>query len=237
MTKILVIDDDVAVLQLLQIYLETQGFSVATAKSGRAGLEMAWEQKPDLVLLDLMMPVMDGFETYRRLREFGISSVIIISHRQDDKSAVKALEMGADDYLRKPINLDVLQAKIQMLFRRKQLQSSGAPTVYNDGHLSINLDTRTVMLDGELVKLTPTEFRLLAVLVRRVGRVITHEEIIKEVWGADKKSALGSLKLYIHYLRQKLEEYPRDPYYILAEWGIGYRLKEPTAVSSIKTMV
>jgi len=235
MTKILVIDDDVAVQQLLQIYLETQGFSVTTAKSGRAGLELAWELAPDLVLLDLMMPVMDGFETYRRLRDFGVSSVIIMSHRQDEKSAVKALEMGADDYLRKPINLDILQAKIQMLFRRKLLQGEQATSVYNDGHLMIDLDARTVILGGEPIKLTPTEFRLLSVLVRRVGRVVTHEELIKEVWGADKKSALGSLKLYVHYLRQKLEEYPRDPYYLLAEWGIGYRLKEPSMMHEGKT--
>lgn len=234
MTKILVIDDDVAVLQLLQIYLETQGFSVSTAKSGRSGLELAWDQAPDLVLLDLMMPVMDGFETYRRLRDLGIGSVIIMSHRQDEKSAVKALEMGADDYLRKPINLDILQAKIQMLFRRKQLQGGQVSSVYNDGHLFIDLDARVVTLGGEPVKLTPTEFRLLAVLMRRVGRVVTHEEIIKEVWGAEKKSALGSLKLYIHYLRQKLEEYPRDPYYVLAEWGIGYRLKEPSLAAETR---
>ncbi len=236
MTKILVIDDDVAVLQLLQIYLETQGFSVFTAKSGRSGLELAWEHAPNLVLLDLMMPVMDGFETYRRLREIGIDSVIIMSHRQDEKSAVKALEMGADDYLRKPINLDILQAKIQMLFRRKKLNGSEQASTYNDGHLFVDLEARVVALDGDPVRLTPTEFRLLGVLVRKRGRVVTHEEIIKDVWGADKKAGLGSLKLYIHYLRQKLEEFPRNPYYVLAEWGIGYRLKEPSPVSKVRTI-
>lgn len=227
MSKILVIDDDVAVLQLLQIYLETQGFAVFTAKSGRTGLELAWEHMPNLVLLDLVMPIMDGFETYRRLRDIGIDSVIIMSHRQDERSAVKALEMGAEDYLRKPVNLDVLQAKIQTLFRRKHLYGGDVVSLYNDGHLFIDLNTRTVTLDDTPVKLTPTEFRLLSVLMRKVGRVITHEELIKDVWGADKKEGLGSLKLYIHYLRQKLEKNPRKPDYVLAEWGIGYRLKEP----------
>ncbi len=230
MSKILVIDDDVAVLQLLQIYLETQGFIVFTAKSGRAGLELAWEHMPNLVLLDLVMPIMDGFETYRRLRDIGIDSVIIMSHRQDERSAVKALEMGAEDYLRKPISLDILQAKIQTLFRRKNLYGGDVFSLYNDGHLHIDLDSRAVTLDGAPVKLTPTEYRLLSVLMRKVGRVVTHEEIIKDVWGADKKEGLGSLKLYIHYLRQKLEENPRKPYYVLAEWGIGYRLKEPEEV-------
>lgn len=230
MSKILVIDDDVAVLQLLQIYLETQGFTVFTAKSGHAGLELAWEHMPKLVLLDLVMPIMDGFETYRRLRDIGIDSVIIMSHRQDERSAVRALEMGAEDYLRKPINLDILQAKIQTLFRRKNLYGDDVFSLYDDGHLFIDLNLRAVTLGGAPVKLTPTEYRLLSVLMRKVGRVVTHEEIIKNVWGAGKKEGLGSLKLYIHYLRQKLEENPRKPYYILAEWGIGYRLKEPEEV-------
>lgn len=236
MTKILVIDDDVAVLQLLQVYLETQGFNVATAKNGQLGLEVAWKQKPDLVLLDLIMPVMDGFETYRRLREIGIESVIIMSHRQDEKSAVKALEMGADDYLRKPVSLDILQAKIQILFKRKQLLNGMAYSTYNDGHLFVDLDARIVKLDGINVRLTPTEFRLLTVFVRRVGRVVTHEEIIKEVWDTSKQVALGSLKLYIYYLRQKLEKTPRDPYYIVAEWGVGYRLREPEIVAEANSL-
>lgn len=236
MTKILIIDDDVAVLQLLQIYLETQGFSVSTAKDGRLGLEAAWAQMPDLVLLDLIMPIMDGFETYRRLREIGVEAVIIMSHRQDEKSAVKALEMGADDYLRKPIALDILQAKIQMLFRRRQLLSEDTKSVYNDGHLYVDLNARMVKLGGETVRLTPTEFRLLTVFVKRVGRVVTHEEIIKEVWNTNKKVALGSLKLYIYYLRKKLEKVPRDPYYIIAEWGIGYRLREPVLETETEMM-
>ncbi len=239
MTKILIIDDDVAVLQLLQIFLETQGYQVFTAKSGRTGLQAAWQQAPNLVILDLMMPKMDGFETYRRLRELNIESVLIMSHRQDERSAVKALEMGADDYLRKPIDLNILQAKIKTLLRRNAYSDSQAFTTYKNGDLFIDLTARSVSLRGSPVKLTPTEFRLLSILVRKMGRVVTHEELIREVWGTEKETSLGSLKLYIHYLRQKLEEHPRKPHYVLAEWGIGYRFceGEPQAVSTSQTTV
>lgn len=227
MTKILLIDDDVMVLQLLETFLENEGYTVYTAKSGRAGLEIAWQQSPDLIILDLVMPLMDGFETYRRLRELGVQSVLIMSHRQDEKSVVRALKMGTDDYLRKPIDLAILRAKIETLMRRNNRRAPAASSIYNDGELVVDLDSRRVELRGKLVKLTPTEFRLLSVLLRRVGRVVSHEELIQEIWGTEKETSLGSLKLYIYYLRKKLEDEPRNPHYLLAEWGIGYRFREP----------
>ncbi|MFQ5578604.1 MAG: response regulator transcription factor [Anaerolineae bacterium] len=227
MTKILLIDDDVMVLQLLETFLENEGYTVYTAKSGRAGLEIAWQQSPDLIILDLVMPLMDGFETYRRLRELGVQSVLIMSHRQDEKSVVRALKMGTDDYLRKPIDLAILRAKIETLMRRNNRHAPVASSIYNDGELVVDLDSRRVELRGKLVKLTPTEFRLLSVLLRRVGRVVSHEELIQEIWGTEKETSLGSLKLYIYYLRKKLEDEPRNPHYLLAEWGIGYRFREP----------
>jgi two-component system KDP operon response regulator KdpE len=134
--------------------------------------------------------------------------------------------MGADDYLRQPIEMPVLLAKIRTLMRRNNRQASTQVTFYNDGELLIDLDNRRVEMRGEPVKLTPTEFRLLSILLRKVGRVVAHEELIKEVWGTEKDVSLGSLKLYIHYLRQKIEDRPRKPHYLLAEWGIGYRLRE-----------
>jgi DNA-binding response OmpR family regulator len=224
MTRILVIDDDVIMLQLFQLALENEGYQVLTASSGQEGLDLAWRETPDLVLLDLLMPVMDGFETCRRLREMGVQSILVTSHRHDERSVVRALEMGADDYLRQPVEMVVLLAKIRTLLRRNP--RANVTQIYNDGELLIDLEQRRVQLRGQLVPLTPTEFRLLTILLRRPGRVVPHEDLIREVWGTDKEISLGSLKLYIHYLRQKIEDNPRKPHYLLAEWGIGYRFRE-----------
>lgn len=226
MSKILIIDDDIMVLQLMEIFLNNEGYDVSIAKSGRIGLEMAREDPPDLVILDLVMPVMDGFETYRRLRDQGTRLVIIMSNRQDEYNAVKALEMGADDYVRKPADLAILLAKIKNLLRRSNFGAVDELPRYDDGLLRIDLEERHIEVNGEAVKLTPTEFRLLSVLLEKVGRVVTHEELIKEVWGTEKEISLGSLKLYIHYLRQKIEIKPGKPHYLLAEWGVGYRFRE-----------
>ncbi|MBN1993628.1 MAG: response regulator transcription factor [Anaerolineae bacterium] len=227
MIKILVIDDDTTMLQLLSLSLENEGYYVFTAESGQRGIELARQQFPDLVILDLMMPVMDGFETCRRLRELDIHSILVTSHRHDERSVVRALEMGADDYLRQPVKIPILLAKIRTLLRRNNQRTANEAFLYDDGQLLIDLEERRVELRGEPIPLTPTEFRLLAILLRKVGRVVTHEELIQEVWGTQKNVSLGSLKLYIHYLRQKLEDHPRKPRYLLAEWGIGYRLHEP----------
>jgi two-component system KDP operon response regulator KdpE len=224
MTRILVIDDDVIMLQLFQLALENEGYQVLIASSGQDGLDLAWRETPDLVLLDLLMPVMDGFETCRRLREMGIQSILVTSHRHDERSVVRALEMGADDYLRQPVEMAVLLAKIRTLMRRNP--RANAALVYNDGELLIDLELRRVELRGQPLKLTPTEFRLLTILLRRLGHVVSHEDLIREVWGTDKEVSIGSLKLYIHYLRQKIEDNPRKPRYLLAEWGIGYRFRE-----------
>jgi len=232
MTRILLIDDDPMILQLLKLFLENEGYHVDVAEGGMQGIEAAaGHQLPDLVILDLIMPVMDGFETCRRLREFGVQTILVISNRRDERSVVRALELGADAYLYKPFELPVLLAKIRTLLRR-----SGRPTpieckVYDDGNLVIDLNKRRVEARGKLVQLTATEFRLLSILMHNVGRVVPHEELIREVWGTGKDSGLTSLKLYIHYLRRKIEKQPKKPYYLLAEWGIGYRLREPETAS------
>jgi two-component system KDP operon response regulator KdpE len=228
MMKILLIDDDPTILQLLKLFLESEGYQVFAAESGTAGLEIANRQLPDLGIVDLIMPVMDGFETSRRLRELGVQSILVMSHRHDERSVVRALEMGADDYLRKPFAVSVFLAKIRTLLRRNGHQTQGElALVYDDGQLLIDLDRRHVEVHGELVQLTPTEFRLLSILLRNVGRVVSHEELIREVWGTEGGASIASLKVYIHYLRQKLEDRPKKPRYLLAEWGIGYRFREP----------
>jgi two-component system KDP operon response regulator KdpE len=227
MTKILLIEKDREVLASLQTSLESSGYNVFTAENGQVGLKVAWEHSPDMVILDLATPATDGFETCRRLREIGIPSILVKSPNNDEKSIVKALEMGADDCLQKPVAPPILLAKIRTLLRRHTHDSAGTLVIYNDGHLSIDLDNRYVEMHGRPVKLTPTEFRLLAILMRKVGRVVSHEELIQEIWGTGKEVGLGSLKLYIHYLRQKIEDHPKKPHYLLAEWGVGYRLREP----------
>jgi two-component system KDP operon response regulator KdpE len=232
MIRILLIDDDPTIVDLLKLFLETEGYQVLIANSGSTGLEMAVRNNPDLIILDLNLPVMDGFETCRRLRELGLHSILVVSHRQDERSIIRALEMGADDYMRKPFALPVFLAKIKTLLRRNSHNLTHRPaSVYDDGELLIDLERRAVELRGQPVQLTPTEFRLLAMLLRNVGRVVTHEELIREVWGTEDGATIASLKVYIHYLRQKLEDHPKKPNYLLAEWGIGYRLRESKLVA------
>jgi two-component system KDP operon response regulator KdpE len=233
MTKILLIDDDPMILQLLKHFLENEGYRVVTADRGTEGIATARQQLPDMVILDLMMPVMDGFETCRRLRELGVQTILVISNRRDERSVIRALELGADTYLYKPFELPVLLAKIRTLLRRIGQSVPNQCRVYNDGHLLIDLDQRRVKVEGKNVKLTATEFRLLSILLNNVGRVVTHEELIHQVWGTEKNSGLTSLKLYIHYLRRKIEDSPKNPYYLLAEWGIGYRLREPESMPQL----
>ena len=233
MTRILLIDDDPMILQLLKHFLENEGYQVTVADRGTEGVQIAQKELPDLIILDLMMPGMDGFETCRRLREFGIQTVLVISSRRDERSVIRALDLGADAYLYKPFELSVLLAKIRTLMRRVGQQVPAECRLYDDGRLLIDLDKRRVEIEGNGVQLTATEFRLLSILLNNVGRVVSHEELIRQVWGTEKESGLTSLKLYIHYLRRKIEERPKRPYYLLAEWGIGYRLREPDTVSSL----
>lgn len=225
MTKLLLIDNDTATVEALQPPLEKAGYKVFVADTSRKGLDIAKRKYPDLVILDLMMPKMDGFEISHRLREFEVQSILILGPEDDERSVVKSLQMGADDYMAKPVEVPILLAKIRTILRRNVKNTPNSSLIYNDGQLLIDLENRHVELRGKPVKLTHTEFRLLSVLMRKVGSVVTHEDLIREIWGTDKDASLGSLKLYIHYLRQKLEDKPRKPYYVLAEWGIGYRLR------------
>jgi len=232
MTKILLIDDGAVQLQNLKPSLADDGYQVFCAADGPSSLKIAWHESPDLVILNLQLPTMSGFETCRRLRELGVPFVLVTSPRHEEQRVIKALEMGADDYLRYPLEIPILLAKIRTLMRRN-LRSAAGEADYNDGHLVIDLESRKVKVGNELVKLTPTEFRLLSILLRQVGRVVTHEELIKEIWGTEKDTSLGSLKLYIHYLRQKIESSPKKPHYLLAEWGVGYRFRESQNTPSL----
>ena len=224
MTKILLVDNNATQLETLKNPLEQDDHTVLLA-NGQKALKTVWREAPDVVLLNLLLSDSDGFEICRRMREIGVPFILVTGHQIEERAIIRALEMGADDYLRSPILPSVLRVKIRSLVRRNNNFTAGKHPIYDDGHLFIDLETRLVRLGDEVIKLTPTEFRLLSVLLRKADRVVTHEELIKEIWGTEKDTSLGSLKLYVHYLRQKLEAAPRNPRYLVAEWGVGYRFQ------------
>ena len=221
--KILVIDDEDTTVQLISILLERRGFEVVKAYSAEDGLRKAYRHQPDLVLLDIMMPDMDGWEVCKRLRERSDVPIIFLTARGDVKDMVRGLEMGADDYMPKPYDNDELVARIRAHLRRAPKPSMAEELVFNGGEFKINFMNREVRVRDELKHLTPKEFNLLGVLVRNAGRVVPRNELVVEAWGEEYGDAIDSLKLYIHYLRQKLERDAEHPDYILTSRGVGYR--------------
>lgn len=221
--KILIVDDEVPTVQLISMMLENHGYEVIKAYRAEDGLREAYEEHPDLVLLDVMMPGMSGWEVCRRLRELSDMPIIFLTARTDVKDVVKGLEMGADDYIVKPYDNEELIARIRAHLRRAPTSSVSEELVFDNGNFRINFLNREVIVRGELVHLTPKEFKLLGVLVKNAGRVIPRNDLVKEAWGPEYADATDSLKLYIHYLRQKVESDAQDPDYILTSRGVGYR--------------
>jgi two-component system KDP operon response regulator KdpE len=221
---ILVVDDDVTILWLIGTLLKHHGFTPVTSQSPSESLRLAKEQPPDLVLLDVMMPEMDGWEVCRRLREFTDAPVIFITAKGTISDVVKGLEIGGDDYLIKPFDNHELVARIKAhLRRRKAPAESNEELTFGHGSLKINLPAREVMVSGRQVNLTPTEFALLTLLAQNAGRVLTRRELINQVWGTENAGSLESLKLYVYYLRRKIERDPEKPEYILTSRGVGDR--------------
>ena len=226
---ILVIDDDQDLRQMLKAQLERKDYQVVLAASGREGLQKAYQVRPDLIILDIMMPGMDGWEVCRRLRELSGVPIIMLTARNMKGDVVKGLEAGADDYLTKPFSAAELNARIQAVLRRSSTpdgKNSSRSSFYSNGHLSVDFERRIVRVRGQRVDLTPTEFKLLSCLIRNEGRVLPHRYLLTEVWGPEYADDLDYVKLYIRYLRLKIEDNPSDPTYILTEWGIGYRFSE-----------
>ncbi len=221
--KILVIDDEDLTVQLISMLLERRNYEVVKAYRAEEGLRLAYRTHPDLILLDIMMPDMDGWEVCRRLRELSDVPIIFLTAKDDVRDVVKGLEMGADDYIVKPYDNNELVARIRAHLRRAPKPSVAEELVFDAGNFRINFISREVRVDGEAVHLTPKEFNLLGVLARNAGRVITRTELVKEAWGPEYSDAIDSLKLYIHYLRQKIEQDPQHPKYILTSRGVGYR--------------
>ncbi len=224
--KILIVEDDIAIASLMQLQLENRGYQVRHAKDGAEGLREAYAWQPDLVVLDIMMPDMDGWTVCERLRELSDVPIIFVTAVGKESDIVRGLEMGADDYLVKPFSPRELVARIQAVLRRhtRSRDTSIEPRVYENGPLSVNLETREVKLNGKQVDLTPIEFKLLSTLIRNEDKVLTHRYLLSQVWGPAYEQERQYLKLYVWYLRQKIEEDPSHPRLILTERGVGYRL-------------
>jgi DNA-binding response OmpR family regulator len=228
--KILTIDDNPQLIEMLRLCLEKQDYKVVAAYSGSEGLRKFQDNHPDLVILDIMMPDMDGWEICRSLREMSPNvPILILTVLKEKANIVRGLAMGADGFVAKPFRSGELVARIQALLRRANMAkaSSNRSSFYDDGNLAIDLRRQQVYLRGQPVNLSPTEFRLLACLVRNAGQVVPHKTLLTWVWGPEYGDETHYVKLYIRYLRQKIEECPKRPKYVLTEWGVGYRFQMP----------
>jgi two-component system KDP operon response regulator KdpE len=225
--KILVIDDDATLLDLLRQSLGKAGYEVVTATNGLAGLQKMYEERPDLIILDVMMPRMDGWETCRRIREISQVPIIMLTAKDEEADKIRGFKYGVDDYVTKPFSFAELTARVgAVLHRTRQQPPRQEPAVYRIDNLVIDLENRRVTKDGKPLELTPTEYRLLATLVENAGRVLSHEQLLTNVWGPEYVDDTGYVKRYIWYLRQKLEDDPSHPRYIITERGFGYRFRK-----------
>jgi len=224
--RVLVIEDDPAIASLTQLQLENRGYQVNIAKDGGEGLRQAYAWQPDLVVLDIMMPDMDGWTVCERLRELSDIPIIFVTAVGKETDIVRGLEMGADDYLVKPFSPRELVARIEAVLRRGVRGGASAieARTFENGPLTVNLESRQVKLNGEHVDLTPIEFKLLSTFIRNEDKVLTHRFLLSQVWGPAYEEERQYLKLYVWYLRQKIEEDPSSPQLVLTERGVGYRL-------------
>ncbi len=230
-TKILLIEDDIGLAEFIQYQIKREGYEVLIASRGEEGLRQAYQWQPDLIILDIMMPEMDGWTVCQRLREISDVPIIFTTALGAERDVVRGLAMGADDYLIKPFGPKELIARIQAVLRRHQ-QSRPKSMPYRNGRLFVDLEAREVRLDSEIVVLTPMEFKLLSCLVGSEDKVLSHTYLLKQVWGPSYENERQYLKLYIWYLRQKLELDPAQPSLIVTERGVGYRLARSRATSS-----
>ena len=220
--KILVIDDKREMTWLLQRGLEEEGYQVEVAHDGREGLRRAHDARPDLILLDVMMPEMNGWDMLRRLREFSDVPVIMVTAMGEEDDKVQGFDIGADDYLTKPFGMRELVARIRAALRRAALSPSEPGTLLRFGDLVIDAAARAVTLSGKPVDLSPTEYKLLLYLAYNAGRVLTYEQILEQVWGPGYDESSNNVKLYVWYLRRKIEPDPQNPVYIHTQRGVGY---------------
>jgi two-component system KDP operon response regulator KdpE len=222
--RILVVDDEERMVRFIRLNLEYDGFQVAEAFNGTQAVKKIRSNLPDLILLDVMLPDVDGFEVLRIIREISSVPVIMLTAKGEEEDRVRGLEMGADDYVTKPFSPRELVSRVRAVLRRTEMVGGSTHGLIEvDDRLKIDFDRREVWVSGELVKLRPTEYRLLYHLVKNAGWVVTHDQLLAKVWGYEYRDEPHYVRLYINYLRKKLEQDPANPQYILTERGVGYR--------------
>ena len=225
---ILAVDDEPRVLKLVKTNLESSGYKVLTAADGEEAVQMVEREQPDLVILDLMLPKMDGYAACRRIREFSAVPVIMLTARSAQVDLIHGFEVGADDYLTKPFSVTELLVRVQAVLRRSRWpEEIVSRQGLKAGPIEIDFAQHRVTVDGEAVKLTPTEYRLLAYMASNANRVVMHRELLRAVWGPEYGEETEYLRVYMRYLRQKLEPDPSDPRYLLTQPGAGYMLHQP----------
>lgn len=225
MTKILVVDDDPTLLRFLQDFLREEKYSVIAAANGNEALRQAYREHPDLVVLDVMMPGMDGWEVTARLRELSDVPIILLTAKSSEADKLRGFGLGVDDYLTKPFSFAELNARIQAVLNRARHKPLSERNLLQIGDLEVDLDRREVRRGGQTLTLTPTEFRLLEVLARNAGKAVAETELVREVWGAYRQENTTTVRRYIFLLRKKIEPQPDEPRYILTVRGYGYRLE------------
>lgn len=218
---ILVIDDELQMRRLLKLTLETGGFRYAEAENGKLGLQEAAQKKPDAIVLDLGLPDLDGLEVLKKLREWSQVPVLVLSVRDGEKQKVAALDGGADDYVTKPFGQEELLARLRVVLKHAPEQQG--PSVFENAGLKVDFSERRVLVKGKEIKLTGTEYALLKLLIHHAGKVLTHGQILREVWGPHSEERTQYLRVYMTHLRQKIESNPDNPQRIKTESGIGYR--------------
>ncbi len=223
--RILVVDDEPRMIGFIRMNLELEGHQVIEAHSGLEALDAIRTKLPDVVLLDVMMPDLDGFETLRMLREFSNTPVIMLTAKGEENDKVYGLELGADDYVTKPFGPRELSSRIKAVLRRHEMPSSSPDQAILkiDDRLQVDFNRREVIVNGEHIKLRPTEYRLLYHLIENAGWTVPHDQLLAKVWGYEYRDEAHYVRLYVNYLREKIEEDPSNPKYILTERGVGYR--------------
>jgi two-component system KDP operon response regulator KdpE len=229
--KILVIDDEEFAVRLLRRCLEAEGYDVVSAGNGAQGLQVLVEQSPDLVLLDLMMPGIDGWEVCRQIREITSIPVIMLSAVGSDSAKVRGLNQGADDYVTKPYSMPELVARVNAALRRYRMNPTEGLVARIDERLTVDRARRRIVVEGQRVELSPTEYRILTCFLDNPDRTLTHQSLLTQVWGWEYMDEIDYLKVYIHRLRRKIEPTPQKPRYILTERGLGYRFQVPHEVN------
>jgi len=221
---VLVVDDDVQILRYIRRTLELEGYQTLTATDGRTALEVMEQETPGLILLDIMLPEIDGYSVCERIREFSTVPIIMVTARDNDEEKVKGLELGADDYITKPFSIVELLARVKAVLRRSRISGAvAAPAIYTGNGLEVNFASRSVTVEGRPVNLTPTEFNLLQELVLNKGKVLTHSHLLQKVWGSEYRDEKEYLHVFIGRLRTKLHLDSKDQRYIQTIPGVGYQ--------------